>query len=368
MAISSNLRNLTLLLGVSAMALAMPVTASAQFLQPKANHILTMPVNHNPHMMMPAQGRYSAGPAAMQPRSAPPVYAPQYAPPKITPKKWNPRGQFGTSQKGFHTGPRAGAYTGPQLMPQARQQPRQSPRSRYAPQSETQIGWFDRMRGQRPLHQQAYAVPGMPPFQQWIDYEPEYRLYPGDQLDIVVSSAPELSRTLTVGPDGRIVMPMTQPVMAAGKTFTQVQDALSAQLAIQLRDPTIAVTPRAYSPEQIYVGGEVGAPGTYTLPGPVGALEGLLMAGGMRPTARTKQVAVMRRAPNGGMMMRTVNIHNGLMNIREYNDNIQLRRGDIIFVPRNSLAEIGVFMQNFRNALPVDFSVSYNLGDRFNGN
>lgn len=224
-------------------------------------------------------------------------------------------------------------------------------------------GVMARLRDERHL---AYQVrpphPGMGMFQQWVNYEPEYTLYPGDQLDIVVSSAPELSRTLTVGPDGRVVMPMSKPIMAAGRTFTQVQGELSAELAKQLRDPTLAVTPRAYSPEQIYVGGQVGQPGTYTLPGRIGALEALMMAGGMRPTARARKVAVLRRAPNGGMMMRTVNIRNGLLNIREYDDNMQLRRGDIIFVPQSNIGEIGTWMQNFRSALPVDFNLSYQFG------
>jgi len=196
-----------------------------------------------------------------------------------------------------------------------------------------------------------------------INYEPEYTLYPGDQLDIVVSSAPELSRTLTVGPDGRVVMPMSSPIMAAGRTFTQVQGELSAELGKQLRDPTLAVTPRAYSPEQIYVGGQVGQPGTYTIPGRIGALEAIFMAGGMAPGARTKQVAVLRRAPNGGMMMRAVNIQNGLLNIREYNDNMQLKRGDIIFVPKTALHEAGNFMQALRTLVPFDFNVSYQFGN-----
>ena len=190
---------------------------------------------------------------------------------------------------------------------------------------------------------------------------------PGDQLDIVVSSAPELSRTLTVGPDGRVVMPMSRPIMAAGRSFVQVQNELMGELGKQLRDPRIAVTPRAYAPEQIYVGGQVGQPGTYTIPSRIGALEAILMAGGMRPTAQGRQVAVLRRAPNGGMMMRTVNIRNGLLNIREYNDNMQLRRGDIIFVPQSNIAEIGTFMQNFRNALPVDFNLSYQFGNNNGG-
>lgn len=232
------------------------------------------------------------------------------------------------------------------------------------PRNPAYRNWGDKFKNRKQL---AYQVPPPPApygsqFQRWVDYEPQYTLYPGDQLDIVVPSAPELSRTLTVGPDGRIVMPNITPVMAAGRTIMQVQNALSSQLATLLRNPKIAVTPRAYSSQQIYIGGEVGQQGTFAMPGPIGVMEGILLAGGLRGTAKTGHVAVLRRAPNGGMMMRTVNLKNGLRNIREYNDNMQLRRGDIIFVPRNSLAEIGVFMTNFRGALPVDFNLSYQFG------
>lgn len=208
----------------------------------------------------------------------------------------------------------------------------------------------------------------MPQFQQWVEREPQYLIYPGDQLDIVVSSAPELSRTLTVGPDGRVVMPMTQPIMAAGRSFSQVQHALSTQLGKQLRDPRIAVTPRAYGPQQIFVGGSVGQQGTYTLPGPIGAMEAILMAGGFTTTSKTSKVAVLRRAPNGGMMMRTVNIGRGMRNMQQYNDVLQLRRGDIVYVPRTNLAEVAIFVQTLRDALPVDFSVAYQLGSNNNGN
>lgn len=229
--------------------------------------------------------------------------------------------------------------------------------------------WKDQLQNRKKL---AYQIPARPApygqqFQRWVDYEPEYTLYPGDQLDIVVPSAPELSRTLTVGPDGRVVMPNIQPIMAAGRSITHLQNRLSAELATVLRDPKIAVTPRAYGPQQIFVGGEVGAQGSYAMPGPIGALEALLLAGGLRPTAKTGSIAVLRRAPNGGMMMRVVDLKNGMRNIREYNDNIQLRRGDVVFVPRTSLAEIGVWASNFRAALPIDFNLSYQFGSNDGG-
>ena len=213
-------------------------------------------------------------------------------------------------------------------------------------------------------------------FQRWVDYEPQYTLYPGDQLDVIVQSAPELSRTLTVAPDGRITMPMASGIMAAGKTLPWIEQALRAELSKQLRDPTVAVTSRAFAPQNIYVGGQVGQQGTYTLSGPIGTLEAIIMAGGFLPSAKTREVVVLRRAPNGGLMMRVIDHKNGLKNklnnrmgnIRSYADNIQLRRGDIIFVPRSSLSEVGVFVQQIRDALPIDFGVSYNLGNNFIGN
>ncbi len=262
-----------------------------------------------------------------------------------------------------------GYYKRPKLRPRSQMRPpnvnNRPPRKKMKrPRSAEKISWFDRLNGNVP-HRRGHMM--MPQFQQWIEYEPVYTLYPGDQIDIVVSSAPELSRTLTVGPDGRILMPMSDPIMAAGKNMIQVQYELKAQLSKQLRDPTVAITPRSYGPQQIYVGGEVGQPGTYTLPGPIGAIEALFMAGGMRDSAKTNQIAVLRRAPNGGMMMRSVNIGHGLNRLPHYNDVIQLRRGDVIFVPKTRLAEIGLFVQSIRGVLPVDFNLSYQFGTQNGG-
>ena len=68
-------------------------------------------------------------------------------------------------------------------------------------------------------------------------------------------------------------------------------------------------------------------------------------------------------------MVRTINHKMGMNNIRSYADNMQLRRGDIIFVPRSDISEIGLFVQQyFRDALPIDLSLSYNIGGGFNGN
>lgn len=68
-----------------------------------------------------------------------------------------------------------------------------------------------------------------------------YLLGPGDQLEIIVHTAPELSRTVTIGPDGEIRIPYSGPIQAASKTLEAVQQLLRDALATELRNPDIDV-------------------------------------------------------------------------------------------------------------------------------
>ena len=36
------------------------------------------------------------------------------------------------------------------------------------------------------------------PYASWSDYEPPYRFYPGDEIEVSLPSAPELNKTVTV--------------------------------------------------------------------------------------------------------------------------------------------------------------------------
>ena len=58
----------------------------------------------------------------------------------------------------------------------------------------------------------AAAQPVAAPAMAYAETTPAYRFFPGDEVEVTVFSAPELSRTVTVGPDGRITLPMIAPV------------------------------------------------------------------------------------------------------------------------------------------------------------
>ena len=189
------------------------------------------------------------------------------------------------------------------------------------------------------------------PYATWTDDEPSYRLYPGDELDVNVPSAPELNKTVTVQPDGRIIVPLIEPQMAAGRTVAELEQALSAAYSAVLLRPGVQVVVKA-QPLKVFVGGEVSKPGVYDMPGDIDALRAIVEAGGFASGAKRSQVVIIRRGRDGRPMMRAVNFDHPSRDT----DLVPLRRFDVIYVPRTGLAEVGAFMSQFRNALPVQFS------------
>jgi len=194
------------------------------------------------------------------------------------------------------------------------------------------------------------------PFADWTDIEPEYLLYPSDEIEVATPTATELTRQLKVGPDGRISLPLLGHVMAADRTLSQLEDDISTGYATQLRRPEVEVTLRLAGPLKVWVDGEVRNPGVFDMPGDIDAYQAVIMAGGALPSAKTQQAALIRRGPGNVRMMRVVDLR------PRRGEVVALRRGDIIFLPRTTLGELAAFFTQVRAALPIGFSYSLNGG------
>ena len=194
----------------------------------------------------------------------------------------------------------------------------------------------------------------------WSEREPAYRLYPGDVLDIGVPSAPELARTVTVQPDGRITLPLIAPVMAADRSVEELGAMLGQSYASQILRPDIEVSVKSASPLKVFVGGEVDRSGVYDMPGDIDALQAVIMAGGFKTSAKRQQVVIIRRGPGGQAMMRTVDLRGAVFRAGQVGG-VALRRFDIIYVPRSGVAEVGLFVQQYlRDTLPIQFTYALN--------
>lgn len=210
------------------------------------------------------------------------------------------------------------------------------------------------------------AAPNADPGLAYSDTTPAYRFYPGDDIEITVFSAPELTRTVTVGPDGRVAMPLIGAVRAADLTANELHDALVSAYAAHLRMPELTVTPRSYGSRQVFVGGEVARPGIYEMPAQIDAFQAVALAGGFLPSARRGDVLVLSRA-SGQTQVSEVDLSPRAM--RQGFPNAQaLQRYDVVYVPRSPISQVNLFMQQYiRDALPVQFSFYYDLrGDRNN--
>ncbi len=191
-------------------------------------------------------------------------------------------------------------------------------------------------------------------FADWTEAEPEYLLYPGDEIEVATPTATELTRTLRVGPDGRIALPLIGQAMAADRTLAELEYELSAAYASQLVRPVVEVTLKTAGPMKVWVAGEVRTPGVYDLIGDSDAYQAIVQAGDFLPSARSQQVALIRRGPGGVRMMRVVDLR------PRRGEVVALRRGDILFVPRSTLGELANFFTQVRNALPIGFNYSIN--------
>lgn len=200
------------------------------------------------------------------------------------------------------------------------------------------------------------------PYANWSDYEPDYRFYPGDEIEVSLPSAPELNKTVTVQPDGRIALPLISTVMAADRTIPELQATLTEAYSRQLLRPEVDVVARA-APLKVFVGGEVGTPGMFDLTGDSDALRAVIQAGDFKTSADRSRVIIIRRGPDGRAMMRRANLYRGLKS--GDSDVVPLRRFDIVYVPRSGVAEASLFIQQyFRDLSPVQFGFNYALGDR----
>lgn len=194
-------------------------------------------------------------------------------------------------------------------------------------------------------------------FADWSDAEPQYVLYPGDEIEVATPTAVELTRTQKIGPDGRISLPLVGQIMAADRTIAQLEADASAAYASQLRRPVVEVTLKTAGPIKVWVDGEVRLPNVYDMGGDIDVWQAIIQAGGFLPSAKRDQVALIRRGPNGTRMLRAVDLR---PNDREI---VALRRGDIIYVPKTVLGEVADWVSQFRAALPIGFS--YAIGGQY---
>lgn len=185
----------------------------------------------------------------------------------------------------------------------------------------------------------------------------EYRIQPGDLLDIKLFYNPELNESLTVRPDGRITLQLVNDIVAAGRTPAELTAVLTKAYAGELRNPKVAVIVRTSVADRVFVDGEVNRAGLVPLSGPTTILQAISQAGGMKESAKTGEV-VLLRAEDNKMNAFRINLEDAMKGLGVDQD-IYLKPNDIVYVPKSGIAELNTWIDLYlRKNMPVPLGVS----------
>lgn len=183
---------------------------------------------------------------------------------------------------------------------------------------------------------------------------PEYRVGPGDLLDINVFGVEQLNTTVRVSESGKVTLHLLGEVEVGGLTKPELEKKLAQLLSKDLVDPQVTVFIKEYASNVVYVQGAVSKPASYPLLGRLTLRQIISQAGGFTPNAGN-EIIVIRQLPSGGTSL-TISVED-LMIKGDPKVNIPLEPGDVVNVPADRLIIIYVLGQ-VRNPGAQEFKKS----------
>lgn len=171
----------------------------------------------------------------------------------------------------------------------------------------------------------------------------DYIIGAQDVLLITSYDQEDLSGKFPVDADGTFTYPLIGRVKAGGLTLRQLEAEMKRMLMDGFfKNPQITVAVEQYKSQRVFIVGEVKQPGAYALSGNMSLIEAIALAGSALPTASGEALIVRADTnghaegptmPNGDKSeVETIDLKS--LQSGALSQNVALRDGDTIFVPR----------------------------------
>ncbi|WP_416137155.1 polysaccharide export protein [Halomonas sp. HK25] len=183
----------------------------------------------------------------------------------------------------------------------------------------------------------------------------QYRVGPGDVLNIIVYDHPEL--TIPAGSersaeesgnivhaDGRIYYPYIGNIQVEGRTVNEIRQIITSRLATYITDPQVEVNVAAFRSKKVYISGAVNNPGTQPITNvPLTIIDAISAAGGATDNANWHNIILTREGQE-----RRVSLYE-MLKRGDLAQNTLMQTGDILHVASAENQNISV-MGQVRNA------------------
>lgn len=173
----------------------------------------------------------------------------------------------------------------------------------------------------------------------------EYRIKPGDQLDIKFFYNPELNETFPVRPDSKISLQLIGDVNVAGQTASELAAILKERYSTYLQNPATTVIVKSFTGQQVFVDGEVVHPGSVDIASGLTAWQAIIKAGGFNETATRESVIVIRQGKDNKPIPYRLDLKSTSLDQPQVV--FQLQPYDIVFVPKTWIAEADKFASQY---------------------
>ncbi|WP_192814055.1 SLBB domain-containing protein [Candidatus Micropelagos thuwalensis] len=155
----------------------------------------------------------------------------------------------------------------------------------------------------------------------------DYLLGLGDQIIIQYYGAESVSYTIEIDRNGSILLPKVGPINLNGLKLYEAQELIRNRVNSQLVGVNATVTIGKTKFINIFIAGNVEAPGVYSMPALSRVTHALYLAGGITELGTYRNIQVKR----GGKLVGKVDLYDFLINGDNSSD-INLRSNDVILV------------------------------------
>lgn len=159
-----------------------------------------------------------------------------------------------------------------------------------------------------------------------------YVLGPEDTIEVNVWTHGDLTRTVTVRPDGMVSFPPVGEVRAAGLTPQDLAKNLRGLLQQYVKNPVVTVVVVREKGKRVSILGQVRNPGHFVLREQARLIEAMAAAGGVTFAADLSAIVVTTRHQNSGIRVLKVNLERVLRG-EDPDSNVLLQPNDVVYVP-----------------------------------